>query len=102
MNNLRTYITHHIAGLPVAFKVNNRLIQRCAICGHKLLDTTISNLYFKEDGSLADGAAYPQGDFIRVTETEPFGVVGVKSETREISLQMLAEFPDTICIFLVE
>lgn len=76
----------HVAGLMVAYE--GRFIQRCALCGFKLIDTTEIAQPVEADGT--------------VTMWIPGRMVRVEDEGHATVLPELSPAPDDYCIWLVE
>lgn len=82
--------TTHIAGPLIILGGMDRAIQRCVVCGHKLLD------YRPSGTSCVPGSTLPQhpfGQYITVTQH------GVRIGS---NFMEAADYPATFCIVLVE
>ena len=76
----------HMAG--VAVQIGDRVIQRCAICGEKLIDAHPSLHDFLEKTGLID---------IKLATWDTGALITIKDKT-----QVRVNTPDNLCIVLVE
>lgn len=82
----------HVAGPPVVF--NCRVIQRCVVCGEKLLDSLRCMAPLNPDGSQPSFPTYPERHYIHVDGNQT--TVGVDYLTLNV------DEPVDFCIDLVE
>lgn len=85
----------HLAG-PV-FQLDNRILQRCLICGQKLLDSQEHQLEAVVFGSTVGVFTYTSGSWVEVRENSS-SVVG----TLFGSLLVSGDIPDNSCVGMIE
>ena len=85
----------HVAGPVVAFKKLDRVLQRCVVCGYKLLDCHPSRMAVPEgqDRSLT---TFGEADLIQVEEGNPTSYIRV-GKFADVDI-----LPDDFCLALVE
>jgi len=86
----------HVAGPVVFFRILNRVIQRCAVCGEKLADNLNACGPLNQDGSPPTFPTWPERRLIRC-EGEP----GVQL-LRDVGCFINDPLPDDFCLILVE
>ena len=83
--------TTHIAGNHIT--VNGRTIQRCALCGEKLIDSKNQAGVIGPNGELPGVATWQPGRLVSVSGGNP---------SRSVLLPDAERLPDDSCIDLVE
>lgn len=82
----------HIAGNRL--DIRGRVIQRCSLCGEKLIDNLHEAGPYRADGSISDArATWPVGRLIRVTDGNP---------SRSVVLDDTDKLPDDSCLDMIE
>lgn len=88
-----TQTVTHFIGPPVA--MDGRLIQRCAICGEKLLDIFMPKSGDGANGKVAYVSVWPVGEYLHYS--------GVDGEDPSLMAKISGhELPADCCISLVE
>lgn len=85
--------TTHIAGPYICFE--GRTIQRCMLCGHKLVDDKNTAVPVNPDGTVDKTPTWAIDSLVRITEGNPTSYVLIQPEHE-------GKAPDDICIHLVE
>lgn len=83
----------HIAGPAITIMGAERVIQRCSLCGEKLIDSKGMAAPLNPDGSAPQVCVWEVGRFVQVTEGNP---------TMYLLLPPSQKLPDDSCIVLVE
>lgn len=87
--------TTHVAGPCISFQSLDRVIQRCAVCGYKLLDMLPSRtMVCTQDESRAI-PAFTVAHMIEVEEGNP-------KRTTDVGNFFTRKLPDNFCLKLVE
>lgn len=89
----------HLAGNEVY--IGTRIIQRCLVCGHKLVDMDLAHCvsYGADGPEPAEGHAWGVGHLIEVSDGNP--TCSVDIGTTEEPIFPAAHWPDS-CLHLVE
>ena len=77
----------HIAG--VRLDVCGRVIQRCSLCGAKLVDSLNCAMPLNPDGSVPEFPSWPVGRLVQVDAGQP---------TRSLLMPDTDKLPDDSCI----
>jgi hypothetical protein len=93
----KTTVTH-IAGPALRFYLNGekrmpRIIQRCSVCGEKLVDNIRTSVPLDEHGRATEIGTWEVGVFVQVTAGNP---------TQYTTLPDTDKIPDDSCLELVE
>jgi hypothetical protein len=81
----------HIAG--VRLDIGGRVIQRCSLCGEKLIDNLNESVPIGPDGKVRKTCSWPIGRLVRVMLRNP---------RRSLLLEDTDKLTDDSCISLIE
>jgi hypothetical protein len=81
----------HIAG--VRLDIGGRVIQRCSLCGEKLIDNLNESVPIGPDSKVSETYSWPIGRLVRVTFGNP---------RRSLLLEDTDKLTDDSCISLIE
>lgn len=82
----------HVAAHPIV--LNERVIQRCAICGEKLLDSKNSSIPIGPDGETPVFPVWTPGSLVEIKGTRSLDIGSFSDESKQL--------PESLCINLVE
>lgn len=81
----------HIAGCDL--NIDGRVIQRCSLCGHKLIDSLNESRPLKPDGTAPKVPTWPVGRLVRVSGANP---------VQSVLAEDTGKLTEDSCITLVE